>query len=381
MVEKILNICVNGIYTDGYTYHENLLPKYHKKLGYDVYILASEYEFGRNGKPQKADKMNYVDKNGIKIQRLSIVRGKTIEYKFKRFKGFYQALEKIAPDIIFCHLFQFLDVILLVKYKRKHKNVRIFMDSHADYINSARTFLSKYILHRIIWKYCAHKVLPITEKFYGVLPARVKFLEEVYEIPDSKVELLVMGVDDEIADRVNTYDAIRETRLKYGIGKDEFLIATGGKINQKKRQVLLLIEAMRDINAKLIVFGPVAQSIRQEFDNLCGENIVYAGWLSTEESYSLFAASNLVVFPSTHSVYWEQVAGQGIPMVLRHWDGIEHIDLGGNIKYLYSDSVEEIKNAIVSVMQADNYSHMLEIAQRKGREKFSYLKLAEKSII
>lgn len=381
MKQKILNICVNGIYTDGYTYHENLLPKYHKKLGNDVYILASEYQFGKNGKPQKADKMNYVDKDGIKIQRLSIVGGKSIEYKFKRFDGFYQAIERIAPDIIFCHLFQFLDVILLVKYKKRHKNVRIFIDSHADYVNSAKTFLSKNILHRVIWKYCAHKVLPVTEKFYGVLPARVEFLKEVYGIPDLKVELLVMGVDDEIANRVNTYDAIKQTRLKYGIDEEDFLITTGGKINQEKRQILLLIEAMRDINAKLIVFGPVDQNIRQEFDDLCGDNIVYVGWMSTEESYSLFAASNLIVFPSTHSVYWEQVAGQGIPMVVRHWDGIEHIDLGGNVKYLYLDSVEEIKCTITNVMQSNNYNHMLEIAQRKGREKFSYLKLAEKSII
>ena len=38
---------------------------------------------------------------------------------------------------------------------------------------------------------------PYVNKFYGVLPARVDFLINEYKLPKNKVELLVMGADDD----------------------------------------------------------------------------------------------------------------------------------------------------------------------------------------
>ena len=53
------------------------------------------------------------------------------------------------------------------------------------------------------------------------------------------------------------------------------------------------------------------------------------------QSYNLFSAADLVVFPGRHSVYWEQVVAIGTPMVVKYWDGTTHIDIGGNCMYLY----------------------------------------------
>lgn len=46
---KVLHICLASFYIDNYSYQENLLPIYHKKMGYDVEIIASLFNFDKNG--------------------------------------------------------------------------------------------------------------------------------------------------------------------------------------------------------------------------------------------------------------------------------------------------------------------------------------------
>lgn len=377
----VLNVCVNGIYTDGYTYHENLLPKYHKSLGYEVHILASQYEFSSDGSVVKSTKTNYIDENGVHIHRLPIWWNLGINSKFKIFKGFMKEIETIHPDIIFCHLFQFLNAFELVKYKKKHSEVSIYVDSHADYINSARTIISMNLLHRGVWRLCAHRLYEICEKFYGVLPVRVEFLKKVYALPDEKVELLIMGVDDIEAERAERVDIKCKTRERYGVSANKFLIVTGGKITGAKPEIITLVKSMSYIDAQLIVFGPIDSEIRNDFMTACCSNTKHVGWLSETEAYDLFAIADLVVFPSTHSVYWEQVAGQGIPMIIRKWEGIDQLDLGGNIRYLSGISIENMVEDINAVVNnPEVYRSMKENAWMKGRKYFSYRSIAERSI-
>lgn len=380
MKNRVLSISVNGLFTDGNTYHENLLPKYLQANGNEVYILASEYALNTQGGVEKIGECEYVDENGIRVKRLKIRGDKSISYKFKRFKDFYRSIEEINPDIIFCHLFQFLDVGMVVKYKKEHPEVKVFFDSHADEINSAHTLLSRWILHKLIWRFYAKKAYSVAERFYGVSPARVDFLLNMYKLPGEKVQLLTMGVDDELVLLAKQEGAMSETRSQYGIMKDDFVIVTGGKIDEAKWQVLNLMQVVQKMDVKLFVFGSVSEGIKGKFMELAKDNVHYVGWLDEKEAYKLFAIANLVVFPATHSVYWEQVCGQGIPMIVRRWHGFEHLDLEGNLLYLEDDTIEELVNKMNMVFEPGQYQSMLEVAENKGMETFSYKELAKKSI-
>lgn len=44
--------------------------------------------------------------------------------------------------------------------------------------------------------------------------------------------------------------------------------------------------------------------------------------------------------------------GLGVPIVAKYWPGTTHIDVGGNCKFLYEDSVQEISNAIVELVDS-----------------------------
>ena len=379
---NILNICVNGVYTDGYTYHENLLPKYHKRIGHDVYVMASEYEFDKKGNIRKADKREYIDENGINVKRLRIIGDRPITDRFKRFEGFSLVISELKPDIIFCHLFQFLDVKKVIAYKKKRPNIRLYFDSHADKINSAHGILSTYILHGMVWKYFAKKAYQAANAFYGVSPARVDFLRSMYGLPADKTKLLVMGADDDMVRWSENFEIQIQTRMAYEIDEDDFLIVTGGRLDKSKVHVLNLMRVIQKNfpKIKLIVFGPVSDDMLNDVKKLAVDNIKYVGWIDEKEAYRLFSICKIAVFPCTHSVYWEQVAGQGKPMIIRYWSGFEHLNLGGNVRYLLNSSEEEIRMSIAEILKENHYVEMKKVAIQKGQKVFSYYAIAKESI-
>ena len=378
---KLLSISVNYPHTDGFSYQENLLPLYQQKCGYEVCILASEYCYNGNGVIGIFPKNEYIDNNGIHIKRLKIKKGRGLTYRFKRFEGFYQSLEEIKPDIIFCHLFQFCDVKKLITYKKEHKECRIFVDSHADFNNSASSWLSKNILHKIIWRHYAKKICPYVEKFYGVTPARVDFLRDIYKLPSNKIELLPLGADDDAVEKALKEEVCLQKRLEYGLSDDDFVIVSGGKIDYNKPQTLLLMKAVNhhtDLKVKLLVFGSVAEEYKEEFTKQLSDRVHYIGWKKAEDIYSEFAIADLIAFPGLHSVLWEQAVGMGKPCIFRNIQGFHHIDLGGNCLFFEEDSVESynktISDAIASI------EDMKSVARKKGKEEFSYMQIAQRSI-
>lgn len=384
---KVVNICLYGPVTDGWSYQDNLLPKYQKENGNDVTVITSKWIWNSDGKLVKTDEQDYYNEYGVHTIRLDIKGDKALTSKFKRFHGLYSQLEKEKPDIIFVHCFQFLDIDEVIRYAKKHVGVIIYVDNHCDFSNSATNWISKNILHKIIWKSKAKKLNPYVKKFYGVIPARVDFLAEMYDLPRDKIELLEMGADDEKVQMAADKNKISNLRKKYGIKDSDFLIVTGGKIDQAKQQTLLLMEAAKELSykfpVKLIVFGSVSNELKDKVNELSDGTIVnYIGWIQPDDSYYFFSAADLVVFPGRHSVFWEQVVGIGKPLVVKYWDGTTHVQVNGNVVFLYNDTVEDIVRNIEQLLKNEReaYNLMLERAQSKAREKFSYRYIAERSI-
>lgn len=380
---KIVHICLCGAMTDGFNYQENVITKYHKKMGNDVTIIASQWIWNSDGKLKRTYKTDYINEDGVKMVRLSIKHG-TVNSRLKTYPDLYGAVEKERPDILFIHDCQFLDIRKLALYAKKHPNVKVYVDNHVDYSNGAHGWFSRNLLHKGLWRFCVKKIEPYVTKFYGVLPARVDFLKEMYDLPANKCELLVMGADDELVEKAANPKIMKETRISLGIHGNDFLIITGGKIDEWKTQTLLLMEAIQNISAervRLIVFGSVSDNLKEKVNALVDDvKIQYVGWLSSEESYNLFGAADLVVFPGRHSVYWEQVAGQGIPMIVKDWPGTHHIDLGGNVLFLEQDKAQEIQGKIQELLDSPSKYELMKYNAQKKRMRFSYRDIAKRSI-
>lgn len=382
---RITHLCLACFFPDGYSYQENMLPKYHKKLGHIVTVIASLQTFDKNGKVSYLEEPSeYINENNLPVIRLAYKNPDKTNKKLKRFVGTYEAIEKTNPDILFIHGCQFMDMDIVVKYLKKHPNVTVYVDNHADFSNSAKNWVSFTFLHKILWKHCAHIINPYTKKFYGVLPARVDFLKNVYGIASDKVELLVMGADDEKVEEALQPRSRDEIREKYSIADDDFLIITGGKIDNFKKQVLYLMEAVNKLQnekVKLIVFGSTIPELKEKVEGLVSPYTQYIGWVQSDQTDKYYAASDLVVFPGRHSVFWEQVAGLGKPMICKSWEGTKHVDLGGNVIFLEQDSADEIYKIVKDLVNnPEKYQKMKDVAEREGMKTFSYLDIAKRSL-
>lgn len=433
-MSKIVHIMLAGPVTDGWNYQDNLLTKYHRRLGADVTMITSEWIWGEDGKLTKFPKTDYYNESDVKVIRLPMKGKDKWSRKFKTFENVYESICAENPDVLFVHGVSFMDMDAVVKYikerRAEEKTIRkdvngemgghlvVYVDNHSDFSNSGTNWISKNILHKILWRSKAKKIEPYTKTFFGVMPARVDWITDMYGIPKHKCELLVMGADDDKILEAKEKNAREMIRGKYGIAEDEFLIMTGGKIDQAKKQTLYLMEAVQKLvqengkateekttdslsneiygegnsnkdtcdskqlsKIRLIVFGSVAPELKEEVQKLADGTIVqYIGWIKSEESYDYFSAADLVVFPGRHSVYWEQVVGMGIPMVCKYWKGTTHVDIGGNVKFLEEDSVETIEKCLENLLEADKkeYQKMKEIASSDKAKEFSYFDIAKK---
>ena len=384
---KIVHICLVGGYTEGLHYQENVIIKYQALDGHDVSLITTDHCYTEGVWGLCQTESNYINPHGVHIIRLPFAL--PFPYNVNRqlgiFKGFYNVLEKLDPEIIFVHNIQFQDIRKVAAYKKRHPQVAVYVDNHSDLINSARNWFSRNTLYRFWWKPCAKAIEPYTKKFWGVMPSRVDFLHNIFGISPDKTDMLLMGADDESVVRVENPAIQRTTREKFGILQEDFLIVTGGKIDVTKPHTLLLMKAVREIardNLKLLVFGSVAEELQNDFFSLCdGNKVQYIGWAQSDQAYEYFASADLVAFPGKHSVYWEQVTAQGVPMICRYWDGTTHIDIGGNVEFLTQDSVEEISKKLLQILdKPGKYDEMKKAAQSDLRHEFSYKIIARKSV-
>jgi 1,2-diacylglycerol 3-alpha-glucosyltransferase len=384
---KIVHICLGGAYNDGWGYHDNLLSEYNKADGHDVTIITTRFIDNKDkGGYDMIPTADYINDKGIHIFRLEngLFIPAPVNIKMRTYIGFYKRLVQEKPDVIFVHCCQFWDIRKIVKYKKNHPTVKLFIDNHADMINSAHNFLSKNILHKIIWTNGVKKIEPYTNKFFGVTPNRCKFLTDMYQIKPEKIELLVMGADDSKIDFEHKDQIRKSIRERLHIADDDFVIITGGKID-KRKNIHLLMQAVKEIaidKIKLIVFGNLADEIVNTINPFLQiKSIKYIGWVKSEEAYNYFLASDLAVFPGTHSVLWEQSVGTGLPGVFKIWEGMTHVDIGGNCLLLKEGNLEEIKEAIIRIYNDPIlYESMQKVALDKGVKEFSYSRIARRAI-
>ena len=77
-----------------------------------------------------------------------------------------------------------------------------------------------------------------------------------------------MGADDDEVNRASGSASIVKTKKRFGYAGNDFIIVTGGKIDEAKMQVLALMDAVAKMgkHVKLLVFGPVVPSMKAEFE-------------------------------------------------------------------------------------------------------------------
>lgn len=382
---KIVHIAPRAPYNDYWGYQDNLLPKYQKKLGHDVTMIITN-TMHKDGKIVETDCSDYVLNDGVRVIRLKVKQYCNAALTNQNSKlPVYEYLKKIKPDFVFYHSLHGTTIFDVIKYKKKiNPKCVIVQDNHVDYNNCndpgglKGSICREYqrFINRIAGKYIS--------KVYGVTPWRKTFAEDYYQIPKSKTDVLIMGADDEYLDLEHREEQRKKVRAQYKFADEDYVIVTGGRIDKEKNidSLIRVCGRLKGQNVKLLVFGSVSPVFKDKFDEVLSEttNVTYIGWIDANKVYPYFFAADLVVFPGGHSVMWEQACASKTPCLFNYWDGMEHLDNGGNCVCASLKTEGEIEEEVRSLINTEKYRKMQGEAMSEKTDAYRYSNIAKKSL-
>ena len=327
---KIMHIAPNAPYNAGWSYQENLLPKYQAALGHDVMLVVTNLEHckGQKVETQCSDE---ITSDGFRVVRKQKKRVNIPLLKYVVTTiDVYDLLLQEQPDFIFYHGLVSGTIFQVCKYKRLvNRNCIIVQDNHQDFNIGYTTNNIKGLILSCVFSVVFALTKKYITKVYGVTPWRVEYAQKFFGVPADMTEVLIMGADDEKIDFAHREEIRTSIRNQYGIADNDFLIVTGAKIDARKK-IHLLMEAVNQMEGvKLLVFGNVLDDIKREFEKQLSDKVQWVGFIPSDDAYNYFFAADLVVFPGQHSVLWEQACACKVPCVFARWTGMNHVDNGG----------------------------------------------------
>lgn len=376
-------------FLEGFAYQDNELAEMHAILGHEVTVISSISD----------DSSLYFDMSLIKTSRTSDKDTKSLGYKiirlpikhkvnfrFWEFKNLISVLEKLNPDLIFFHGSPMLCLLDIAKYKKVHPEVKLVMDCHTDYNNAAHGFVSRVLMHKMLYRWVIAKTARQVDLYYYLGPNIKTFMKDMYLIPDNKLKFLPRGGMLEHMDFKNTAEIRHNIRKRLGISQDDIVIVSGGKLDSKKmsHNLCKAINRMNYPDVHLILFGTIEKNYEEQLRIAVKSNIKIhlIGWISSKDVYNYFLASDIACFPGGHSVMWEQAICCGLPLVVKDWyKGMYYLNVNDNVILLPDSDTEYIEEALKKLIaNPDMRLQMKKNAENDGRQYFSYRRIAESII-
>jgi len=364
-------------YNETLEYQENLAVKYYCKHGHSVTVITSTYEsvfdYYNNIHDNKLPSKIYYD-HGAKIIKLPFKFN--FFGKLKKYISIKNIVEEEKPDLLYIHCIM-PNMLEMLDYKKKNPKVKMIMDYHADYSNSANNWLSLNILHKIIRKKIyLDPVRKHISRFYPIIPGSTKFLNEVYNVDFKDMEILPLGADVDLVNEIKNSNIREIIRDKYNISNEDVVIFSGGKFNSIKK-THLLISSFNLINNKklhLFLLGDADKYNEEYKNNLISlsnknKNIHFLGWQNNKTVYEYLSASDLAVFPASQSIMWLQAIGCGLPIIVGDTGGqsLDYINEFGAIIELKNEDInaENIAESIKKIV----FDNELYLAMKKAANK------------
>lgn len=334
---RILHLMLSCFYIDNYNYQENVLPRQNKLDGHDVQIIASTQTYVDNVHLGYLNPGSYINEDGIPVIRLPFTKivNNTISSKLKIYPKVYQQLVSFSPDVIFCHGMQTYELKTLIKYKTNNPEVRLYFDSHIDFNNSAKGFLSRNILHRLYYKWLINQALPFIDKIFCINYESILFLQKMYEIPRNTLVMYPLGgiiLDDDI--RNNKRKNLRKT---LNLRKTDILLIHCGKMEKAKctEDIMKAFFNIKRSNLRLILIGSMAEDIELSAKVYMQNDsrIKYIGWKNTNELADYLCAGDLYVQPGSQSATMQNALCYGCAAALYPHESHTYL-LGDRVFYI-----------------------------------------------
>lgn len=317
---KIVHVCLSGPFTDGMSYQENELVNQHVALGHDVTVIASTEVFG----PEKQIISTEVGVSrlacGATLHRLAYAWGLNgwLATKFRAHRGLHDLLVAIRPDRIMFHGLTAWELLTVAAYVRRNPQVTLFADSHEDWNNSARTILSKWILHYCFYRPILRHSLSTIKKVLCISLETIEFVRDFYGVAQTQIEFFPLGGILWADDAYNSTRAA--TREAQGWSKFHRVFLQSGKIDRAKRLVetLRIFAKLTDPNLRLVITGQIMPDVREEVYALINADprVEMLGWVDSQQLRALLCAVDVYVQPGSQSATLQMALCCRCPVVI-----------------------------------------------------------------
>lgn len=380
---KILHCCLSAFYIDNYSYQENILPRVNKQMGHEVKIIASTETYLDNCNLGYVKPSRYYTEDGIEIVRLPYRKVFPLKFmrKIRSYKGVTKEIEKFSPDVILLHGVPAYELLTFARYKMENPDIRIYVDSHEDFHNSARNFLSREILHRRFYKPIVQKALPYIDKILCVSLEVFDFLEQLYEIPRSIMEFYPLG--GIVIDGIERQQRREKIRLDLGLNEDDVLFVHSGKMNRKKRteDLLRAFSAVRSKKLRLILIGNLDEEIEKNVKALISQDdrVSFIGWKTGYELIDYLCACDMYLQPGTQSATLQNAICCGCPIMVYPYQSHNAYLKGNGFFVRSNDDMVEVFQKVNAKPQV--LEDMSMASFKVAYELLDYKKLAERLCI
>jgi glycosyltransferase involved in cell wall biosynthesis len=351
---KILHITVASAFTEGMSYQDNLLSSQNVADGHSVTVIADCNKF-INGKIVYTPPEDSMLSNGVRLIRLEYkkVFNSFITSKIRCVPKLKEMIEILVPDIILFHGVAGWEMFTAAKYKRKHPNVKLYLDSHEDFHNSGTNLISRIFLYKLFNRMIVKKVIPYVDKVFCVTYECFGFLKTMYGISDQMLEYYPLGgvvFNDEI--RIENRKRVRNELL---LEENDILLIHSGKMDALKRtsEILVALQQIPDKRVKLILIGSMDQPTKSILEPMiqADNRVKFLGWKSAEDLMEYLCACDLYFQPGGQSATLQNALCCGCAVAIYPHESHKYL-LGDSAFYI--NDKEDIKNVLNCVLKDIN---------------------------
>ena len=378
---KVVFVCTGNAFTPSMLYKENYFIKASVQQGYETLVLATEYTYhdGKKEKTQEVD--SSID--GYILKRLpyqSVMGNEYITEKIRNAKSLSDQIISFAPSFIFYNCPQIYNIVELKRIKEALPKVKIVLDFSTKYINSARNPLSRYILHRLLYRSWLRKAQPYVDCITYVSPETLDFILREYRM-DPKL-MKEVGLPAEVIPKETREKNRKEIREEYHLSDNQLLFVHSGKIGRLKRTIELLrcFAKHDDSSYKLIIAGSLEDEVKEEIEKLIHQDnrITYIGFVTGAYLTKLLCACDLYLQPGTISQTSQTAICCGSPIMFMRCPTNEELFNGNGFLI---DRIEEMDTVFTEIdSNPKQLEEMKNLSMKIANETLEYNKLFQDTL-
>ena len=376
---RIAHICQASSYTEGMLYQDNVLPDVNSADGHEVLVVAdcTCYVDGKLTEVPEEDKKL---ENGIRLVRLKFgfaFLPKIIRNKVRYAPKLNKLLEDFQPDVILYHSLVGVGLLTVGGYKRKFPNTRLYLDSHADFNNSGKSIVSRWLQYKIFNRFLWICISGSVDKVFYISVECRDFLYEMYRIENSRMEFFPLGG---FALEKETKRLIRNSvRQKHSLSDDDIVFIHTGKMNKLKctLDVIKSFSGMPFKNYRLLLVGVLENEIAVDAKRMINKDsrIIYLGWKSGEALLDLLTASDCYVQPGSQSATLQAAICCGLPVIVYpHASHFAYIKNNG----FFVKTSKELSEALSCFKNIEKNSELEKASLEVANNILDYRKLANR---